>query len=87
MVTTFGAPISLSKAPADLATSQTVTPFNLRLTGAGWDKPLNEYVASGLLAGGVPFSDKTELKDKISSLTITNPANLVVVPAELDLGE
>jgi hypothetical protein len=43
MVTTFGDPLSLSKAPADLATSQSVTPFNLRLTGAGWGKPLNEY--------------------------------------------
>ena len=87
MVTAFGDPISLSKAPADLAFSQTVTPLNLRLTGAGWDKPLNELVASGLLAGGVPFSDKTELKSKISSLTIANPANLVVLPAELNLGE
>jgi hypothetical protein len=44
-------------------------------------------VASDLLAGGVAFSDKTELKAKLSSLSIANPANLVVVPAELDLGE
>ena len=68
MVTAFGDPISLSKAPADLAFSQSVTPLNLRLNGAGWDKPLNEFVASGLLAGGVAFSDKTELKSKLSSL-------------------
>jgi hypothetical protein len=87
MVTAFGDPLSLSKAPADLAFSQTVTPMNLRLNNAGWDKPLNEFVASGLLAGGVTFSDKTELKAKLGSLTIANPANLVVVPAELNLGE
>jgi hypothetical protein len=87
MVATFGEPMSLSKAPADLAASQSVFPMNLRLTSAGWDKPLNEYLASGLLAGGAPFSDKTELKSALNALTITNPANLVVVPAELDLGE
>jgi hypothetical protein len=73
MVTAFGDPISLSKAPADLAVSQSVTPLNLRLNGAGWDKPLNEFVASGLLAGGLAFSDKTELKSQLSSLTITVP--------------
>jgi hypothetical protein len=60
--------------------------MNLRLNGAGWTKPVDEYVACGLLSGG-PFRDWTDIKEKISSLTIATPANLVVLPGELDLGE
>jgi hypothetical protein len=58
MAKVFGDRMSLSQAPADLAASQMVYPMNLRLNGAGWSKPVDEYIACGLLSGR-PFRDWT----------------------------
>ena len=46
VVTAFGDPPSPSKTPADSASSQTLTPMNLRLNNAGGHEPLNGFVAS-----------------------------------------
>lgn len=86
MVKAFGRRMQLSQAPADLATSQQVTPLNLRLTGAAWSKTTNEYIVSGLFAGA-PFADCASVVSAIDDLAITTPANLVLVAGELDLGE
>ena len=87
MVKTFGQRLSLSQAPADLATSQSMFPMNQRLTGAGWSQVVNEYIASGLLAGAAPFKDKLAVEAAIERLTIANPANLGLTAALVDVGE
>ena len=50
MLKAFGARLSASQLPADLAASRNVGPLTVKLSGAAWTRILNEYLASNLLA-------------------------------------
>ena len=77
MLVAFGARLSASQAPADLAATRGISPLGLALVGACWTRVLNEYLASGLLA--CTFSCRSELTECIIKLTVVNPAALVIV--------
>jgi len=62
-----------------------VTPLRLGLTAAAWERILAELIASGLLR--TAFASLAELRAAIDALTIVTPANLVVSPGDLQLGE
>ena len=76
---------SLDQAAASLAFFPILHVFNLAITGAAWGRILTELVASGMLA--TPATDFVSLVEAILGLTITNPANLVLSPADFILGE
>ena len=80
-VRAFGRRLSLTKtAPVPV-----IGPLQLAFTGAAWTKYLRELVASGLLQAS--FTSIEDLDSTIDGLTIVTPANLTVVPADLDPGE
>ena len=62
-----------------------IGPLQLSFTGTAWTKYLRELVASGLLQ--TSFTSLADLDSAIDSLTIVTPANLTVMPVDLDLGE
>jgi hypothetical protein len=62
-----------------------VTLLRLGLTAAAWERILGELVASGLLLA--TFASLAELRDAIDALTISTPANLIISPGDLQLGE
>ena len=80
MLKAFGARLSASQLPADLAASRNVGPLTIQLTGACWTRVLNEYLASNLLA--CSFSTRSELHDALLNLTVVTPGNLVIVAAD-----
>lgn len=80
MLKSFGARLSASQLPADLAASRNVCPLTLKLSGACWTRVLNEYLASNLLAAS--FSDRSELLSALLALTIATPLNLSITTAD-----
>ena len=79
MLKAFGARLSASQLPADLAASRNVGPLTVKLSGAAWTRILNEYLASNLLAA--TFSSRAELLDALLGLAIATPANLSIITA------
>ena len=85
MFVVFGRRLGASQAPADLPASRNAHPLNLGLTGACWARVLNELIVSGLL--GVAAVNRVELVEGIDQLTLVNPAQLVILTADWQLGE
>ena len=84
MLRAFGRRCKLAQA---LAQAPAIPPdiLQLALSTQGWTKVLQELLASGIL--NATFGSLDELEKAIDGLTITNPGNLVLVGADLDLGE
>ena len=84
MLRAFGRLCKLSQA---LAQAPAIPPdiLQLALSTQGWTKVLQELLASGIL--NATFGSLNELEKALDGLTITNPGNLVLVGADLDLGE
>ena len=70
----------LSRNAADIAAATPVNVLVVRFEDAFWSRILTELKASGAFA--VALSELGSLHDAISSVAITNPANLEVVAAE-----
>ena len=85
MVAVFFIRVTLDTSPASMATFSLVHVLNVACTGAFWSRILTEYVASGLLAQ--PITDVASLVTALAGLTISNPANMVLQPNDLALGE
>ena len=84
MLRAFGRRCKLAPAPG-FAPASPPGVLQLALSTQGWTKVLQELVASGLLQAA--FEDLGGLDSAIDSLTIVNPANLILALADLDLGE
>ena len=76
---------SLSSLPADSAVLALVDVFEFGLNAAAWGRILTELVTSDLLSS--TFSDPSSLDIALDNVTITNPAALVILAADLDRGE
>ena len=84
MLRAFGRRCQLSKTPGLIpATPPGI--LQLALSAQGWTKVLQELVTSGLLS--LTFSNLDTLDKAVDGLTIVNPGNLILVTADLDLGE
>jgi hypothetical protein len=70
---------------ATLAVFNTHTPLDIGFEGAFWSRVLSEYVASGLLAA--TFSDLPSFHLAMAKLTITSPAELVILARDIRAGE
>ena len=67
--------------PPDMAMARQTSIFGLALVPAAWTRILSELRDSGLLASAV--QSLLDLDRRIDSLTLTNPANLYILPADL----
>jgi hypothetical protein len=59
--------------------------FELGLSAPTWSRILSELVASGLLAGAIP--KPRDLDDRMRSLNINNPANLLLAAGDFATNE
>ena len=76
MLAVFGARLTTSKVPADMATTRDKSPLTLALNGAAWSRVLNEFLTSGLLRS--PMNNKHELEAVLLGLAIVNPNALEI---------
>lgn len=76
---------SLSSLPADLAVLSSIDIFELGLSAVAWSRILTELVTSDLL--NASFTDASTLDAALEALSITNPAALVILAADLQRGE
>ena len=81
----FGRRLGASQTPADLPAARKAHPLNLGFNGPFWVRVLNELISSGLL--GIAATSRAELIEGIDGLTLLNPANLSIMPADWQLGE
>ncbi len=85
MVRAFASRCSVSRVPGDLAAARTISILTLRFAETFWSRILTELVGSGLLAR--PLGTSRELLERISSLAIANPGELLVIAADLSAAE
>ena len=81
----FARRCKVSRAPADMPRFAVVILLRLGLTTAAWRRVLGELVASGLL--GCTFSDVPQMHAAIDSLSLRVPANMIIHPRDLQLGQ
>ena len=72
-----------SLATRNILANQSV--FTVTFTAACWSRVLTELCASGLLAASL--TSVTALRDAMRSLTIVNPANLVILDTDIVLAD
>ena len=85
MLVAFARRCSISRALGDPARFANANLLRIGLSAAAWCRVLGELLVSGLL--GCAFADLPQLRAAIDSLTIMTPANLVLHPPDLQLGE